>query len=110
GSGVAARLRPVQSVSRAWRARLDGAVYGQPLVVGAAVLAGTENDTVYALDAGSGRVRWSSHLGTPVPASSLPCGNIDPLGITGTMVYDPDSGLVFVVAETTGGRHTLFGL
>jgi len=89
---------------------LDGAVYGQPLVVGAAVLVGTENDTVYALDAGSGRVRWSSHLGTPVPASALPCGNIDPLGITGTMVYDPATGLVFAVAETTGGRHTLFGL
>jgi outer membrane protein assembly factor BamB len=109
-SGVAPGLPSVRSLSVAWRAGLDGAVYGQPLVVGGALLVGTENDTVYALDAASGRVRWSSHLGTPVPQSSLPCGNIDPLGITGTMVYDPATRLVFAVAETTGGAHTLFGL
>ena len=31
-----------------WRAELDGAVYGQPLVIGNRVIAATENDTVYA--------------------------------------------------------------
>jgi hypothetical protein len=45
-----------------------------------------------------------------VPLSRLPCGNIDPLGITGTPVYDPDTGRVFAVAETTGGHHTLVGI
>src|SRR5262249_47672823 len=109
-NGTAPEMAPVRSLSGAWGAALDGAVYGQPLVVGGTVLAGTENDTVYALDAGSGRVRWSTHLGTPVPRSDLPCGNIDPLGITSTMVYDPATRLVVALAETTGGRHTLYGL
>ncbi len=95
------------TLSRAWEARLDGAVYGQPLVVGGRVFAATENDTVYALDAASGRVLWSRRVGTPVPLSELPCGNIDPLGITGTMVYDPATNLLFAIAEITGGRHIL---
>ena len=45
-----------------------------------------------------------------MPQSSLPCGNIDPLGITGTPVYDPATGLVFAVAEVTGPAHILVGL
>jgi hypothetical protein len=55
-------------------------------------------------------VVWRTHVGTPVPLSSLPCGNIDPLGITGTPVYDQGNGLVYAVAETTGFHHVLFGL
>lgn len=49
-------------------------------------------------------------MGTPVPLSELPCGDIDPLGITGTPIYDRGNGLVYAVAETTGYRHVLFGL
>jgi outer membrane protein assembly factor BamB len=89
---------------------LDGAVYGQPLVLGGRVIASTENNTVYALAGTDGRILWSVSLGPPEPGSDLPCGNIDPLGITGTAAYDDVSGLVFVVAETLGGRHTLFGI
>jgi polyvinyl alcohol dehydrogenase (cytochrome) len=100
----------VAGLAVAWRAALDGAVYGQPLVIGDTVVAATENDTVYGLDRGTGVERWHRHLGTPVPLSDLPCGNIDPLGITGTAVYDPSSGRVFVVAESTGFHHTLYGL
>jgi outer membrane protein assembly factor BamB len=94
----------------AWAARLDGPVYGQPLVVGSSVLAATENDTVYALDLGSGRTLWSRHVGSPVPRSELPCGNIDPLGITGTPAYDSRTRTLFAVAETTGARHDLVAL
>jgi polyvinyl alcohol dehydrogenase (cytochrome) len=108
-SGSAPGFPAVANPSIAWRAELDGAVYGQPIVVGETVYAGTENDTVYALDVATGRIRWSRHVGTPVPKSDLPCGNIDPLGITGAMAYDPASGAVFAVAESTGGAHTLYG-
>ena len=94
----------------AWRRHLDGAVYGQPLAVGNLVIAATEGDTVYGLDRSSGQVRWQAHLGTPVPLASLPCGNIDPLGITGTPVYVPATGLVYAVAETTGFHHVLAGI
>ncbi|HWB38017.1 MAG TPA: PQQ-binding-like beta-propeller repeat protein, partial [Rugosimonospora sp.] len=99
-----------RSLATAWTAKLDGAVYGQPLLVGDLLYAATENDTVYALDPASGAVRWSRHVGNPVPRADLPCGNIDPLGITSTMVYDPANRLVLALAETTGGHHTLFGL
>ena len=109
-SGVAADLPALSTLSRAWSASLDGAVYGQPLVVGDRVFAATENDTVYALDAATGTVVWSTHVGTPAPRSTLPCGNINPLGITSTMVYDPDTGLLFALAELTGGQHVLFSL
>jgi outer membrane protein assembly factor BamB len=97
-------------LSVAWRASLDGAVYGQPLLIGNLVIVATENDSVYALDSATGEVAWRTHVGTPVPLRALPCGNIDPLGITGTPVYDPATGIVYAVAETTGYRHTLFGL
>ena len=45
-----------------------------------------------------------------MPGADLPCGDIDPLGITGTPAYDPGTGLVFVVAETADARHTLAGI
>jgi outer membrane protein assembly factor BamB len=94
----------------AWTRHLDGAVYGQPLVIGNLVIAATEGDSVYGLDRATGQVRWRVQVGTPVPLSELPCGDIDPLGITGTPVYDPATGLVYVVAETTGYHHVLFGV
>jgi polyvinyl alcohol dehydrogenase (cytochrome) len=109
-TGVAGQLAPLGMLRRAWQAQLDGAVYGQPLVIGDRIIAATEHNTVYALASGDGHVLWSASLGQPVPGSDLPCGNIDPLGITGTPAYDQDSGLVFVVAETSGGRHTLAGV
>jgi outer membrane protein assembly factor BamB len=108
-TGVA-NISPVNRITAGWTAQLDGAVYGQPLVVAGEVLAATENNTVYALDPANGSVRWSTHLGTPMPRGDLPCGNIDPLGITSTMAYDAASGIVFAVAESTGAHHTLYGL
>jgi outer membrane protein assembly factor BamB len=108
--GNAADLAPLSTLAVSWTAALDGAVYGQPLVVGGRVFAATENDTVYALNPGTGAVVWSAHVGTPEPLSDLPCGNINPLGITGTMVYDPVTNRVFAVTETTGGAHTLVGI
>jgi polyvinyl alcohol dehydrogenase (cytochrome) len=106
-TGAAPTLAPLGTLRRAWATGLDGAVYGQPLVVGDRLLAATENDTVYAMDSRTGTVLWSRHLGTPVSRSDLPCGNIDPLGITSTMVYDPASRHVFALAEVEGPQHLL---
>src|SRR5690349_3740648 len=108
-SGVADAARP-GSLTVSWRVHLDGAVYGQPLLVGSLVIAATENDSIYGLDQATGKVAWRTHVGTPVPLSDLPCGNIDPLGITGTPVYNPASGLVYAVAETSGYHHVLVGV
>ena len=74
----------------------------------------TENDTVYALSAPTAASLWSTHLATPVPSGSLPCGDISPtVGITGTPVLDAARGEVFVVAdEMVNGSpaHQLVGL
>ena len=100
-SGVATGVAAPGRLTASWRVRLDGAVYGQPLLVGNRVIAATENDSVYGLDRATGRVIWRRHVGTPVPLASLPCGNIDPLGITGTPVYDQGNGLVYAVPKST---------
>ena len=93
-----------------WSARLDGAVYGQPLVIGKTVVAATQGNSVYGLARETGKILWHTKVGNPVPRSLLPCGHINPLGITSTPVYDPSTGTVFVVAETSDFRHVFIGL
>jgi polyvinyl alcohol dehydrogenase (cytochrome) len=115
GTGVAGSVTAVDTSTRAWTSpTLDGQIYGEPLVYAGRVYVATENDTVYALSPATGAIVWSTHLGTPVPSSSLPCGDIAPtVGITGTPVIDPSRGEIFVVAdEMVNGRpaHTLAGL
>jgi outer membrane protein assembly factor BamB len=108
--GYVAGMPAPNRLTRAWQTSLDGAVYAQPLVIGDSVIAATEQDTLYALERQTGHIRWRTSLGAPVPRSALPCGNIDPLGITSTPVFDPQSGLIFALAEVTGPRHILFGV
>jgi outer membrane protein assembly factor BamB len=94
-----------------WSARLGGAVYGQPLVIGTTVVAATETgDVIYGLDLTSGAVRWRTSVGTPASAGQQPCGNISPLGITSTGVYDPQTGLVYFVAQSGASEHVLVGV
>src|SRR5258708_35212576 len=109
-TGYIADTPDPQHLTNRWSSHLDGAVYAEPLVVGQHVIAVTENDSLYSLDPQTGKVQWHTNVGSPVPLSSLPCGNIDPLGITGTPVYDPSTGLVFAVAEITGPAHILVGV
>ncbi len=97
-------------VRRLWSSPVDGAVYGEPLVVRGIVIVATEQDSVYGFDANSGQQRWRNHLATPVSGGDLPCGNIDPSGITSTPVADPAAGVVYVVAFESGMRHTLYAL
>jgi polyvinyl alcohol dehydrogenase (cytochrome) len=95
----------------AWTANLDGDVYASPLIVAGHVIAATENNTVYALDLFTGSVVWKIHLGEPVDASTLPCGNIGPVtGITGTPAVDPATGRLYVVAFLRTRHHMLFTL
>ena len=54
---------------------------------------------------------WQQNLGQPVAGSDLPCGNIDPSGITGTPVVDAAGGMLYVVANLRSGpHHELFAL
>jgi PQQ-like domain len=110
-SGVSVSSPAPASVHKAWTATVDDTVYAQPLIVGSTVIIATENDTVYGLNAATGAVRWTRHLASPVP-SGLPCGNIDPSGITGTPVADTASGRLWVVTFTAQPdyHHTLWAL
>jgi hypothetical protein len=100
---------------------IQGEVYAQPLYIEggpsgkAMVIVVTESDNVYALDAASGAIIWPRNVGTPVPQSSLPCGDINPLGITGTPVVDLASRTLFFDAMTTPDhgttkQHLIFAL
>lgn len=109
-TGSVGNVPDPRQLTHAWSVQLDGAVYAEPLVVGGRVIVVTEEDSLYALDRNTGQVQWHTHVGSPVPLSTLPCGNIDPLGITGTPVYDPATGLVFAVAEIAGPAHILVGV
>jgi outer membrane protein assembly factor BamB len=108
-TGVDPTSPALNQVHRAWSRPLDGSLYAEPLVVGDRVYAATENNTVYALNVRNGHVAWKRHLGPPVVASTLPCGNIEPVtGITGTPAISGNT--LYVVAFLGGYRHVLFGL
>jgi hypothetical protein len=110
-SGLGPAIPPLRGAQVAWTAAVDGSVYASPLIVAGHVLIATENNTVYSLDLFSGAVVWEAHLGDPVDASTLPCGDIDPVtGITGTPAADPVAGRLYVVAFLSGYHHVLFTL
>ena len=91
---------------------ISGNVYAQPLYIEggpggrAMIIAVTESNNVYALDAADGSVIWQRNVGPPVPLANLPCGDIDPLGITGTPVVDLPSRTLLFDAMTTPDNGT----
>jgi hypothetical protein len=97
---------------------ISGHVYAQPLYIeggpnGPMVIAVTESNNVYALNATTGLPIWSrTDIGTPAPEGS-PCpGNIMPVGITGTPVVDLTSRSLFFDALTSGNpnKHFIYSL
>ena len=102
-----------------FHARVAGNVYAQPLYWRASgantgvLLVATEENNVHALDATTGNEIWTRSLGPSVTRSALGCGNINPLGITGTPVIDEASGSIYLdanIADSSGPRHRLFAL
>lgn len=97
-----------------------GNVYAQPLYIEngpggqAMVIAVTESNNVYALNAITGNIIWQRNIGAPSTAGQ-PCGNINPLGITSTPVVDLATRSLFVAGMTTPDnnvtkRHLIFSL
>ena len=96
---------------------ISGNVYAQPLYIEggpsgrARVIVVTESNNIYALDAITGTVIWQRNVGPPV-TSGLPCGNINPLGITGTPVVQLGSRSLFFDAMIDGPlkKHFIYSL
>jgi hypothetical protein len=98
-----------------------GNVYAQPHYIEdgpcgrAMIIAMTESNNVYALDAFDGSVIWERNVGDPVEASDLICTKFNLMGITGTAVVDLASLALFLDAMITpdGGetkKHLIFSL
>ena len=90
---------------------ISGNVYAQPLYIeegpaGPMVIAVTESNNVYALNASTGAIIWQRNLGSP--AASL--GNISPVGITSTPVVDLASRSLFVDAVNSGPNNFIYSL
>jgi hypothetical protein len=94
---------------------VDGQIDGQALFLSQLAIPGqgnknvlyvaTENDSVYAVDAqtisgNSATVLWKTRVlpSGEIPATSLPCGNISPNGITATPVIDRTRNAIYVEA------------
>jgi outer membrane protein assembly factor BamB len=96
---------------------ISGTVYAQPLYIeggpnGPMIIAVTESNNVYALHADTGTIIWQRNLGTPAPGGN-PCGNIFPVGITGTPVVDLASRSLFldaVINGTPNNKHFIYSL
>jgi outer membrane protein assembly factor BamB len=91
---------------------VDGHVYAQPLYMEdgpggrPAFFVVTENDHVVALDETTGKPIWDVTAGNAAAATGAGCGNIAPLGITGTPIIDPDRRTIYfdaVDATTVAG-------
>jgi PQQ enzyme repeat len=98
-----------------------GNVYAQPLYIEngpggrAMIIAVTESNNVYALDALDGSIIWQRNVGDPVDADDLICTKFDPMGIIGTPIVDLASRALFLDAMITpdGGatkKHLIFSL
>lgn len=99
------------NIKLSWTSQtLDGMIYAQPLVFAGMVIVVTEGDSIYALSELNGSVIWRTHVGSSVPRSELPCGNIDPTGITGTPVIDATSNTAYLVAFLEPPHHELFAV
>jgi hypothetical protein len=94
---------------------VDGRIDGQALFLSQLAIPGqgskdvlyvaTENDTVYAVDAqsisgSSATILWKASVlpSGESPATSLPCGNISPNGVTATPVIDRSRNAIYVEA------------
>jgi hypothetical protein len=101
---------------------VSGQVYAQPLYIEggprgrAVIIAVTQTNNVYALDAFDGSVVWETNVTPPVSAGALPCGDVSPVfGIFGTPVVDlPSRALLFnavtVDPITSTVEHRVYSL
>jgi hypothetical protein len=117
---TASRVKSAQFGMIATR-KLDDQVDAQPLVLGSQRVGGhsareivyvaTESNTIYAIDANTGKIMLQQNFGTPVPYTALPggCNNNGPnIGINSTPVIDPATNTLYVVTDTYESNQAVY--
>ncbi|MBW4077353.1 MAG: choice-of-anchor D domain-containing protein [Acidobacteria bacterium] len=97
-------------------ATLSGKIYAQPLVDKGQVLAVTENDWAYGVNAATGAISWSNNYGpAATPTGDIysqtfnSCGDLGTsIGITGTPVIDPATNTAYFVAARASGPDRIW--
>ena len=105
-------------IDPSFNATFPGEVFAQPLLwrdpgTGAGLLiVATEQDEVYAFDEKTGAQKWKQKLGEPVRPAGHRCGNIWPLGVTGTPVIDTARATLYLAAAVvrTAPRHEIYAI
>jgi hypothetical protein len=101
---------------------VDGRVDAEPLYVSQLTIPGkgvhnilfvaTENDSLYRIDADTGKILGHRKFGVAVPDSYKNYDdNVFPImGVLGTPVIDRAAGLIYLVSDTYNGRKDFFRL
>ena len=87
-----------------WNKAVDQAVYAEPLAYNGRVYVATMGDSVYAFNAVDGSQVWARTGGTALgaPSTGTFCSfNPGHIGIMGTPVIDPSSGILYAVGLVT---------
>ena len=75
----------------------------------------TEDANVFAIDETTGSVTWQKNVGKAANQTGAGCGNIGPIGITGTPAVDLATRLLVFDAASADGNgniatHTIYGM
>jgi hypothetical protein len=102
---------------------VNDSVYASPLYVENGVggkgtfYVPTEGNNLYALDETTGKLAWSkaANFGKPANRSGAGCGNISPIGISGTPAIDLATRLIVFSAASADSNgniatHTIYGV
>jgi hypothetical protein len=117
-AGLTTTAASTLQLDSGFRASISGNVYAQPLYwapgggAPAELIVATENNIVYALNATTGATIWQRALPAAI-TSGLPCGNVNPDGITGTPVIDAATGTLYLNSETAvsgTAQHEIYAL
>jgi hypothetical protein len=84
-------------------------LYWQPK---AAIIVASDSNEVAALDERTGRPLWRTRL-APASGHDGTCGNISPVGVTGTPVIDRATGTLYadaVVGSQGGEQHSVYAV
>ena len=112
-SAITLTTAPKLSLDPSLAGTFSGNVYASPLYVengpgghGAFYVA-TQNGTVYALDETTGSVVWQTNVGKSAQNTGAGCGNISPIGITGTPAIDLTTRLIVFDSATADSQNNV---